>query len=197
MRSLTRWRSSWAEVLSASGALALGAGMLAALNPCGFALLPAYLTLLVTRDQPSRAVAVTRALMMTAAMTAGYTAVFAVFGLVVAPVASSAQLYLPWFSLAAGLALAGVGLWLLAGRTIAVPRSRPCGQAPDHPLMGVDVRIRGLLRAGEPDVHDRPSIGAWGFALALLGSITAINLPRIGRRLLTRTQTRSDAAHDS
>ena len=130
MRSLTRWRSSWAEVLSASGALALGAGMLAALNPCGFALLPAHLTLLVTGDQPSRAVAVTRALMMTAAMTAGFTAVFAVFGLVVAPVASSAQRYLPWFSLAVGLALAGVGLWLLAGRSIAVPRSRPRGQAP-------------------------------------------------------------------
>ena len=35
-------------MLTGSAALALGAGMLAALNPCGFALLPAYLTLLVT-----------------------------------------------------------------------------------------------------------------------------------------------------
>ena len=305
MRSLTRWRSSWAEVLSASGALALGAGMLAALNPCGFALLPAYLTLLVTGDQPSRAVAVTRALMMTAAMTAGFTAVFAVFGLVVAPVASSAQRYLPWFSLAVGLALAGVGLWLLAGRTIAVPRSRPRGQAPITrswgsmfgfgasyalasltctiaPFLAVVVSafradslltgsglfllyaagmglvvgtaalgvalaqqslVRGARRMGRlvPTaggvllllvgayvayygwweirvLHGAPtedpvieaaaavqhwlantatSIGPWGFVLALLGSITAINLPRIGRRLLTRTQTPSDAAHDS
>jgi len=41
------------------------------------------------------------------------------------------------------------------------------------------------------------SIGAWGFALALVGSITAINLPRIGRRLLMRSRTVSDAAHDS
>ena len=129
-RSRPWWQGSWAEVLSASGALALGAGMLAALNPCGFALLPAYLTLLVTGDQPSRVVAVRRALMMTASMTAGFTAVFAVFGLVVAPVASSAQRYLPWFSLAVGLALAGVGLWLLAGRSIAVPRSQPRGRAP-------------------------------------------------------------------
>ncbi len=130
MRSPPRWQNSWAEVLTASGALALGAGMLAALNPCGFALLPAYLTLLVTGDQPSRAVAVARALMMTAAMTAGFMAVFAVFGLVIAPVASSAQRYLPWFSLAVGLALAGVGLWLLSGRSLAVPRARPRGQAP-------------------------------------------------------------------
>ena len=110
MRSLTRWRSSWAEALSASRGSGSRGGMLAALNPCGFALLPAHLTLLVTGDQPSRAVAVARALMMTAAMTAGCTAVFGVFGLVVAPVASSAERYLPWFSLAVGLALAGVCL---------------------------------------------------------------------------------------
>ena len=32
--------------------LALGAGVVAALNPCGFALLPAYLTLFVLDDQP-------------------------------------------------------------------------------------------------------------------------------------------------
>jgi cytochrome c-type biogenesis protein len=44
-------------VLDGTAALALGAGMLAALNPCGFALLPAYLTLLVTGDQPNRLVA--------------------------------------------------------------------------------------------------------------------------------------------
>ncbi len=117
-------------MLTASATLALGAGMLAALNPCGFALLPAYLTLLVTGDQPSRTVAVARALTMTAAMTLGFTTVFAVFGLVVAPVASSAQRYLPWFSLVVGLAIVGVGLWLVTGRSIAVPRARSRGSAP-------------------------------------------------------------------
>lgn len=109
-------------MLTSSAALALGAGMLAALNPCGFALLPAYLTLLVTGDQPTRMVAVARALRMTAAMTAGFTAVFAVFGAVVAPVASSAQRYLPWFSVVVGLTIMVAGLWLLAGRSIAVPK---------------------------------------------------------------------------
>ncbi len=117
-------------MLGASAALALGAGMLAALNPCGFALLPAYLTLLVTGDQPTRAVAVTRALTMTLAMTAGFTTVFAGFGLLVAPVAGSAQRFLPWFSLAVGLVLAAAGLWLLAGRSISLPRPRGRGQAP-------------------------------------------------------------------
>ncbi len=117
-------------MLNGSVALALGAGMLAALNPCGFALLPAYLTLLVTGDQPTRLVAVARALRMTLAMTAGFTVVFAVFGLVVAPVASSAQRYLPWFSVMVGVVLLGAGLWLLSGRTLAGPRSRAGGSAP-------------------------------------------------------------------
>ncbi len=41
------------------------------------------------------------------------------------------------------------------------------------------------------------SIGAWGFALVLVGSVVAVSLPRVGRRLLMRSRTRSDAAHDS
>lgn len=100
-------------------ALALSAGMLAAVNPCGFALLPAYLSLLVLGDDsPTRAAAVGRALAATAAMTGGFAAVFALFGLAVAPVAGQVQQHLPWFTVAFGLLLALVGGWLLAGRTL-------------------------------------------------------------------------------
>jgi cytochrome c biogenesis protein CcdA len=100
-------------------ALAVTAGMLAAVNPCGFALLPAYLSLLVTGDQPAgRATAVRRALVLTAGMTAGFAAVFGIFGLVVSPVAASTQRYLPWFTVVLGCLLAGLGLWLLAGRRL-------------------------------------------------------------------------------
>ncbi len=123
-------------MLEASAAVALGAGMLAALNPCGFALLPAYLTLLVTAGDPSRVVAVYRALRMTVAMTAGFTTVFALFGLVVAPVASSAQQYLPWFTVAVGLVLTGAGLWLLAGRSLPALRARAGGGRPLTGSMG-------------------------------------------------------------
>jgi len=110
-------------------AIALGAGMLAAVNPCGFALLPAYLSLLVTGDQPpNRATAVGRALLPTVGMTLEFAAVFGVFGLAVAPVASSVQRYLPWFTIGLGLLLAGVGAWLLTGRplpTLALHRRGP------------------------------------------------------------------------
>lgn len=103
-------------------ALALTAGMLAAVNPCGFALLPAYLSLLVLgEDSPTRGAAVARAVAATAAMTLGFAGVFGVFGLVVAPVASQVQQHLPWFTVFFGLLLAGAGVWLLAGRELPSP----------------------------------------------------------------------------
>lgn len=100
-------------------ALALTAGMLAAANPCGFALLPAYLSLLVLGDDsPTRGAAVGRALAATAAMTAGFASVFALFGLAIAPVAGQVQQHLPWFTIVFGLLLVLVGGWLLAGRDL-------------------------------------------------------------------------------
>jgi cytochrome c-type biogenesis protein len=81
--------------------LALGAGLVAAVNQCGFALLPAYLSMFVLEEHPQRSVAVVRALRATASMTAGFAAVFAVFGLAIAPVAGSVQRYLPGFTYSA------------------------------------------------------------------------------------------------
>lgn len=104
-------------------ALAVGAGMLAAVNPCGFALLPAYLSVLVLGDDsPGPARAVARALALTAWMTVGFVAVFGVFGLAISPVASEVQQYLPWFTTVFGAVVALGGIWLLAGRDL--PRFR-------------------------------------------------------------------------
>lgn len=104
--------------------LALGAGVVAAVNPCGFALLPAYLSVLLLDDQPSRGLAVARALRATAALTAGFAGVFALFGLAVAPVASSVQQYLPGFTVVLGLVLVVAGGWVLSGRSLWSPALR-------------------------------------------------------------------------
>jgi cytochrome c-type biogenesis protein len=99
--------------------LALAAGTLAAVNPCGFALLPAYLSFLIVGDGGAgRGAAVGRALAATAAMTAGFAAVFGAFGLVIAPLAGTVQRHLPWVTVGMGVLLVGLGGWLLAGRTL-------------------------------------------------------------------------------
>ncbi|WP_159618998.1 cytochrome c biogenesis CcdA family protein [Ruania rhizosphaerae] len=113
---------------SSAAALALGAGLVAAVNPCGFALLPAYLSLFVIKDAPpTRRGAVLRALRASLALTIGFSAVFVTFGLVVAPVAAGVQAYLPVFTAGLGLALLGVGVWVALGRSlpsIRLPRRK-------------------------------------------------------------------------
>nr|WP_205267085.1 cytochrome c biogenesis protein CcdA [Mycolicibacterium sphagni] len=94
--------------------------MVAALNPCGFAMLPAYLTLVVRGEgaDASRTAAVGRALAATAAMALGFLAVFGLFGLLTVPVATAVQRYLPYATIVIGISLVALGIWLLAGREL-------------------------------------------------------------------------------
>ncbi|MCW2686011.1 MAG: cytochrome c biosis protein [Mycobacterium sp.] len=114
--------------------LAFAAGLVAALNPCGFAMLPAYLTLVVGREGTSRLTAVGRALAATAAMTVGFLAVFAAFGLLTVSVASTLQRYLPYVTVLIGTALVALGIWLLMGRELTaltpIPLARSTRWAP-------------------------------------------------------------------
>jgi cytochrome c biogenesis protein CcdA len=101
--------------------LALVAGMVAVVNPCGFAMLPAYASMLVMgKEAPGRAVAIRRALAFALAMTAGFVAVFGTFGLLLTLVSGvgAVQRYLPWFTVVLGVLLVGLGAWLLAGREL-------------------------------------------------------------------------------
>ena len=98
--------------------LAFAAGMIAALNPCGFAMLPAYLALVVNGEQTSRPRAVGRALTATAAMAVGFLTVFGLFGLLTVSAASTVQQYAPYLTLVVGVVLVALGLWLLSGREL-------------------------------------------------------------------------------
>jgi cytochrome c biogenesis protein CcdA len=88
--------------------LAVTAGMLGAVNPCGFAMLPAYLSLLVAGPSDGRG-AVGRALTAAAGLTTGYVVVFGAFGLALAPLAGWLRPRLPWLTVTLGLALVAVG----------------------------------------------------------------------------------------
>ena len=101
--------------------LAFVAGMVAAFNPCGFAMLPAYLTLVIDPQGGSQLSAVGRALVATAAMASGFLAVFGSFGLLTVSLASTVQQYLPYVTLLIGVTLVGLGIWFLSGREFRVP----------------------------------------------------------------------------
>ncbi|WP_102144239.1 cytochrome c biogenesis CcdA family protein [Mycobacterium hubeiense] len=105
--------------------LAFGAGLVAALNPCGFAMLPAYLALVVRGGDTGCVAALTRSLAATAAMGVGFVTVFGAFGLLTVAAAATVQQYLPYVTVLIGVALVALGIWLLAGRelgALASPR---------------------------------------------------------------------------
>ena len=95
--------------------------MVAAFNPCGFAMLPAYLTLVIDPQNNGQLTAVRRALAATASMALGFLVVFGSFGLLTVSVASTVQRYLPYVTLAIGAILFVMGIWLLSGRELRVP----------------------------------------------------------------------------
>jgi cytochrome c biogenesis protein CcdA len=121
--------------------LAVVAGMLATVNPCGFAMLPGYLALVVAGDDVSRAGRLGRAVLSSGLMTAGFVAVFGVFGLVSASLASPLQRHLPVVTIVIGLVLLVLGVLLLAGRELLVLLPKLSGGAPN-------TRIASMLGYG-------------------------------------------------
>jgi cytochrome c biogenesis protein CcdA len=102
--------------------LAFAAGLIAALNPCGFAMLPAYLALVVRGDanaeRSDALAALSRAVAATAAMALGFITVFGTFGLLTVAASSTVQRYLPYVTVVIGVVLVALGIWLLLGRDL-------------------------------------------------------------------------------
>ena len=95
--------------------------MAATINPCGFALLPAYLSAFVgMNDDDRRGNAVLRALSVTAVLTAGFVTVFGLFGAVLSQVFEGIEQHLPWATIVIGFALIGLGIYLLTGRQLVL-----------------------------------------------------------------------------
>jgi cytochrome c biogenesis protein CcdA len=105
---------------------AFSAGMVSAVNPCGFTMLPAYLGLYlgtsenaVATSSANRAAGQLRqALIVGLSMTAGFILLFAVVGILIGTGAQFVVDYFPWIGLAIGVMLAVAGGWLIRGGTL-------------------------------------------------------------------------------
>ncbi|MFE9919222.1 cytochrome c biogenesis CcdA family protein [Micromonospora sp. NPDC005553] len=163
--------------MTATLLLALTAGMLGAVNPCGFALLPAYLSLLVAGKSDTRG-AVGRALTAAAGLTVGYVLVFGAFGLALAPLAGWLRPRLPWLTVALGVLLVVAGCWLLAGRRLPAPgwsarAPRLTRSWPSMVLFGAAYALASLGCAIAPFlaiVVTSLQAGSTGQGLALFGA---------------------------
>ena len=102
--------------------LAFLAGVLAAFNPCGFVLLPAYLTTIIVGEdlQVGRWKQNNRALRFSFGMTLGFIAVFGSFALVISSISSSIAKYLPILTVVVGIGLLAIAISLMLGKTLVL-----------------------------------------------------------------------------
>ena len=110
--------------MNAPVALAISAGMVAAVNPCGFSLLPAYVGLFVGSDDAHTttiAKRLARAAGSAVAVTTGFVAVFSVAGVILDRVSTSFQQRLPLITLFVGALIVVTGIAVMFGRKIALP----------------------------------------------------------------------------
>lgn len=106
---------------------AFAAGLLSTVNPCGFAMLPAYLSFFMglheDEDVPRRVV-VGRALKIGLIMSAGFVAIFGTTGLIIRfggeAIQDSIANGLAWIAVVTGGGVVALGVWLLMGNSLKV-----------------------------------------------------------------------------
>jgi len=120
---------------------AFAAGMASAVNPCGFAMLPAYLGLYLGTNEeetlsrhPARRMG--RAVVIGAAVTAGLMVLFGGAGTIIGLGARALIVdVLPWVGLVIGIGLSIIGAWLVFGGKLYT------GMAPG-PLLALETLLR-------------------------------------------------------
>jgi cytochrome c-type biogenesis protein len=120
---LTGWLTELAAVLPFG--FAFGVGMVAAVNPCGFAMLPAYLSLYLGAHEQDvgKRLSISRlmqALLVGATVSSGFVVLFGLAGLVISAGATLLLDVMPALGIVIGGVLVLVGIWMLAGRTLHV-----------------------------------------------------------------------------
>ena len=113
-------------MIDAPLAIAFGSGMLATVNPCGFAMLPAYLGYFLGVDAHDRDVrsSVGRSLGVGLSVSAGFLAVFSVVGLAIYHLSASIDRWTPWATIVIGVGLVVLGIAMLRGfePVVALPK---------------------------------------------------------------------------
>lgn len=125
MNALQELATQWLTSLSALLPLgfAFGAGIVSAVNPCGFAMLPAYLSLYLGNQEAgfekrSTLGRTLRALLIGLVVSLGFVLLFGVAGVIVSAGGSAILGTMPWVGVVIGVALILMGLWMFAGKTL-------------------------------------------------------------------------------
>jgi cytochrome c-type biogenesis protein len=159
--------SLWVASSAVPVSIALASGALTVINPCGFPLLPAFLSFYLGAEEerlPRAPTRVAQGLLVGGLVAAGFLAVFAALALPVSYGVAAIAEAVPWVGLATGVLLAIAGVVVLAG-----------GQLPGAPRFHLPVRRE--RRAGAMLLF------GVGYGAASLGCALPILLSLIGASL--------------
>jgi cytochrome c-type biogenesis protein len=169
--------------------LAFGVGVLSTLNPCGFALLPAYVSYTVKQQvhaapdrQPSGWQHLLRGGILSLPLAAGFLLVFLVAGFVLALGGRLLVDLFPWLAVLVGTGLVLLGSWTLL-----------TGRAPEIPGLGAVATKLGTSRLGgratQETLVQTPPRAAWvfglGYSLSSLGCTLPVFLLVVGTAITT------------
>ena len=142
---------SWlGGLVSASSLFALAAGMASAVNPCGFAMLPAYLGMYIG-DEVGQTIVTSplehfgRAILVGLTVTAGFVVLFSVVGVVIGLGADFVGDLLQWLGLLIGIGLVLAGAWMVGGGKFY---SGVAARAASHMGNPTDVSMKGYFIFG-------------------------------------------------
>lgn len=109
-------------MIDAPLALAFAAGLVATVNPCGFAMLPAYLSYFmgIEEEDRSRVAALRAALVIGAIVSAGFLVVFGLAGILITAGFRVVIDLIPWVAIVVGLAVITLGVALVRGYELNV-----------------------------------------------------------------------------
>jgi len=131
--------------MSALLATSFAAGLVATVNPCGFAMLPAYLSyFLGTAGEQTRAAAVRRALSVSALMAAGFLVVFGSAGLLLALGVQAIIEFIPWLAVVVGGGLVILGVRTYRGRYLTLALGSGRGDRSSVFRFGVSYAVASL-----------------------------------------------------
>jgi cytochrome c biogenesis protein CcdA len=165
---LANWMNALAVLLPFG--YSFGAGMVSTVNPCGFSMLPAYLSLyLGDRDGGTASshfiLRGGKALLIATAVTLGFTVLFSFFGAILWAGGYILMQYLPWLGLFVGSVLACLGLFLLAGKSVHT---------------ALPARLANLIGTSDSQGFSTYFLFGIGYGMASLGCTLPIFLVVIG-----------------
>jgi len=131
--------------------IAFTAGIFATFNPCGFAMLPAYLSLAILESgrNENRVRLLLRAVKFATLMGLGILGVFSLFSLIIFPISTSIQKYLPFVTIILGAVVLVLGAVILVRGPIIVrklwsPQVSPTGKSKTYILYGVTFALGSI-----------------------------------------------------